>query len=180
MAKLAEQSYVQALMSIATEDNSVDKYQDFAESLLQTLYSETDFLEFLRSPVIKKEDKKKIIDDVYGEVFDKNFINFLKVVIDKNRMSSIMEMLRSFIKECKNSREITEVLVETARELTDQQIDNLKEVLNKKLNRKIIIKQKINESLIAGIKVIFDQKIIDTSVENTLKELKERFYQTIV
>ena len=151
----------------------LSKTYEMKEEILEDLRASLDIFKdsissFFLYPEIKKEDKKKIIDNSYK---DGLFKNFLKVLIDNDRFNSISEIKDEYEKlllEEKNSRK---VLVYSKLPLKDEYLKSLKEILKKKMSKDVILDNRIDESIIGGIKIFYDSKEIDMTVNTKLESL---------
>jgi len=83
----------------------------------------------------------------------------------------IYEELEKILKEKEGA---TEIEVEAARSLTDGQKERIKSVFK---NEKVIIKEKVDPNLVAGIVLKIDDHIIDGSLRTNLQKLKEAMWQ---
>ena len=65
---------------------------------------------------------------MFHESLDQDFTNFLKLLIDKGRITSVNDILKSFIHKCNEYLNIEEAIVYSARELKPEDLaKNLKE-----------------------------------------------------
>jgi F-type H+-transporting ATPase subunit delta len=66
------------------------------------------------------------------------------------------------------------VEVESSHQLSDDQIQSLKELFKKKYQSDIQIDQTVNSELIAGIKVKVNDEVIDLSLQNRFNQIKQQ------
>ena len=85
--------YANALFSIALEENKVEFYKNEIKMLKQVILQNDEILHLLSSCFIQKEDKEKIIDEVFKNQ-DINIINFLKVIVNKKQVEEIEKALK--------------------------------------------------------------------------------------
>jgi F-type H+-transporting ATPase subunit delta len=98
--------------------------------------------------------------------------NFVRVLAENGRLGLLPE-IRSQFEALKNQREgVLEAEVHSAFELTDAQVADLVQRLEKKTRRKVRIKVEINKELIAGIRVVLGDKVIDGSARAQLGALE--------
>ena len=58
--------------------------------------------------------------------------------------------------------------------LSEYQANKLTENLEKKFNKKIILKQEIDKSIIGGLYVVVGDEVIDGSVKSQLQQIKSQ------
>ena len=57
--------------------------------------------------------------------------------------------------------------------LSSEQIDNVSKAIEQKINKKVVLKNRIDNTLIGGIKVVVDDYNFDGSIKNKLKKLNQ-------
>ena len=97
MAKLISKTYGDALFELALEENAVDSLAEEVQMVLNVLEENEELMKLLRHPKIVKEEKIKIIQDIFkGRVSD-NLTGFLEIIVDKDRYNEIPSIFRFFL-----------------------------------------------------------------------------------
>ncbi|MBR2670016.1 MAG: F0F1 ATP synthase subunit delta [Solobacterium sp.] len=164
--------YAGALFSLAQESNRIEERKTDVEYLLNLLEENPEINTFFRAVKINRQEKKEFIDEVLGQVFDREMINFIKLLIDKGRISELKGILEQYIAQANQALGIQTAVVYSARELSESDRKKLQDALEKKHKCKIILENKIDPSVIAGIKVIVGNEVTDVTVKNRLDEMK--------
>ena len=167
------QRYSEALFSLAIENDNIEETKQEVESLLYVLKENPELLDFFRAIKVSKEEKKNFIEEAFAPSFSRDVVNFLKLLIDKGRISYLKEMLRGFIEHANNELGIQEALVYSARKLAPEDMERIQKALETKTKKTVAIKNEIDESLIAGIKVVVGNNITDVSMKHKLEEMKK-------
>lgn len=163
--------YAKAIYDLAREENKTKEFKDCFNALIETLNK--DFLDLLSSPFIIKNEKKEMVKKVYSS-FDEDFIHFLYVLIDHNRIMLVEDIKKEFDKLVSEYQNIIEVKLVSATELTKTQMNKYKQRLEEKyIGKTIEIVNIIKPELIGGMQVIVDDEALDASVIHTLNMLKE-------
>jgi F-type H+-transporting ATPase subunit delta len=98
--------------------------------------------------------------------------NFIRVLAANGRLELLPE-IRAQFEALKNEREgVLEAEVHSAFELTRAQVDELVQRLEKKTGRKVKAKIEIDKDLIAGVRVVLGDKVIDGSARAQLGALE--------
>ena len=66
------------------------------------------------------------------------------------------------------------VVVSSVFELEESQLDKIKSAMQKRLDAEIIISSSIDTSLIGGMKISYEDQVIDLSLKNKLESLKSQ------
>ena len=99
----------------------------------------------------------------------KNFLNFL---IKKRRFFFIERILKSFIETCSRKRGELKAELRSAKNLSNDEITKITELLTKNFNSKIRLNYKYDESLIGGLVIQVGSTMIDNSIKNKLQQIE--------
>ncbi len=98
--------------------------------------------------------------------------NFLRVLAENGRLELLPE-IRGQFEALKNEREgVLEAEVHSALELSSAQLADLVQRLEKKTGRKVRAKLEIDQELIAGVRIVLGDKVIDGSARAQLGALE--------
>lgn len=166
--------YSDALVELAKDGKlTYGKISDDLELIRSTLELSKDLNEFLTNPVMSVENKKEIIDKVFTDEVDILIINFLKVLIDKNRFSVFAEVLEAYNKSLDDINNISRIQVTSAVKMSDESKNKLKTKLETKLKKNVILDLDINSNIIAGLVIKIGDNVIDMSLKHKLEDLSK-------
>ena len=98
--------------------------------------------------------------------------NFVRVLAQNGRLELLPE-IRAQFEALKNEREgVLEAEVHSAFELSDGQVAELVQRLEKKTGRKVKTKVQVDKDLIAGVRIVLGDKVIDGSARAQLGALE--------
>ena len=98
--------------------------------------------------------------------------NFVRVLAENGRLGLLPE-IRAQFEALKNEHEgVLEAEVHAAFELSDAQLADLAQRLEKKTGRKVRTKVQIDKDLIAGVRIVLGDKVIDGSARAQLGALE--------
>lgn len=142
-------------------------------STQKVLEESVDLKNFLESPIFSTADKKEILSKVFTNLSDKT-MNFLYLLVDKNRFSFFDTILHEFRGELDLISNIKRVDVVSAVELNSDEMYRLKDVLQRKLSANVEITYSIDESIVAGLIIKIGDKVIDNSLKTRLATMKKQ------
>lgn len=164
-------SYSKAFFELAIDENKLEIVKE-QFNLIKHLYKENlDFQKFLKAKSIDKTNKKQFLDKVLKN-FDTIMINFLKVLIDNNKINFIPEIYIEFIKCYQEKNQIQFFEVSSARKLKEEEINKIKNELKKIFSVQIELKNIVDKTLIGGMKVSTNGVSLDNTIINQLEVLK--------
>lgn len=175
---LVAKRYAQALFSSAVDKNLVDEiYEDFS-TVADILNSEKELMALMMTPSMAVAEKKEILNRVFGKSLNLYVKNFLCVLLDKNRFECVLEIQEAFKGLVLPYKNIVEARVITAVPLKEEQRVALENKLEKRFNKKVILENCIDKSIIGGAVVFMEDQVIDGSIKNQLVQMKTQMSQT--
>ena len=167
------QRYGQGLYEVALENQTVREKKEQVESLLSVLESNKEVEELLRAVKVTKKEKKEFIESVFIESLDKEVISLIKLLIDKGRIYYLKDVLKEYLLLADEELGIVHATVHSARKLKDDDIERIKEALKIKTNKEVVIENKVDPELIAGIKVTLGNNVTDITMKNKIEKMKQ-------
>ena len=86
----------------------------------------------------------------------------------------IEQILNNFIEICSEKRGELKTEIRSAKNLSNDEINNIKDELSKHFTSKIKLDYKYDESLIGGLIVQVGSTMIDTSIKNKLQQIENK------
>jgi len=99
--------------------------------------------------------------------------SFLRILMDKERLKLLSEIIESFEEMIWKSENTSLVKVISAMPLSKKINDGLRSGLKEKLGRDVVLKNEIDPSLIGSIRLEMGDKVIDGSVSARLVRIKK-------
>ena len=98
---------------------------------------------------------------------------FLHVLTGKGHIRQLDACIKAYAELHDSARKLATAVVTSAVELTDAEKDKLKAKLEQRLGRTIRLECSVDPSLLGGLVVQVDGRIIDGSLKHRLQEIKE-------
>lgn len=165
--------YAIAFVELAKE-SKLDLYSLRNETnvLTQIFKKESRFRRFLSLNSIKLESKYEVIDNVF-KGFNRLLINFIKLIVNKNRSAFIYDIFKETLKEFDSYLTIEKGVVYSSTKLSEENLNKLKKALEKKINKTLDLTNVVDESIIGGFKICLENSIYDSTINTRLNKLKE-------
>ena len=179
MINVIADRYAQALFEVGEETQTTSElYQELSE-LVDIFNENKDFYNFLKSPLIGREDKKNVMQNIFKNQLSNSMNNFLKLVIDKDRISAIENMKESYKSLLNDKNNILEGTAITAVELSEKEIKDLEKNLSIKYNKNVTLNNIVDETILGGVLVKLGNEEIDGTVRTRLSKMKNQLSQVI-
>ncbi len=167
--------YANSLFQLAKEAKVIDTVSNDLTSLEVTINSDVEILKFIQNPSIKKSLKVQFFNTVSQKLeLSKLTENFIGLIIKKNRVHYILEMIRAFNDLLSELKGIKSANITSAYKLSDEKVSKIKMKLKDKFNSDFNINLLKDSSLIGGLKIQVGSQMIDSSIKNQLNLLKAK------
>ena len=167
--------YSLALYELSEESDLLSQIEMDSIKILNLIGTSVDFNNLVKDPTISHEELINAIDKIFDylkiENLLKNFTNFL---ITKRRFFFIEQILNNFIEICSEKRGELKTEIRSAKNLSNDEINKIKDELSKYFTSKIRLDYKYDESLIGGLIVQVGSMMIDTSIKNKLQQIENK------
>ena len=163
--------YAKALLDLSKENN-IDINQIVSELQLVNSYFDEEFISFLNNPKISKDNKKEVFNKAFNNL-NKNVFAVLMVLIDNNKIVYLSEVINELLNLIDEVNNVVTVEVISTSKLSEIEKLSITNYFIKKLNKKITLKEVIDEKLVGGLVIKYEGKIIDGSLFTKQESLKE-------
>jgi len=168
--------YAKSILGLAIERGELEKVFADMQWLQSVCKSNRDFINMLRSPVIKSDTKGKIVKAIAGNHIGPLTDSFAHLLISKGRESALPEITASFVQQYKEYKKIHQVKLTTAfpvsEEVKKSIVDHIKSTTDM---QNIELETIVNENIIGGFVLQTGDKLVDASIAYDLKEIAKQF-----
>ena len=176
----AVSTYAGALFEAARERGELEEVLSDLEEFVAALHESEELRLFFYGGQIPERQKRRAIDGL-TEGMKTQATNFLKVLVDNGREEILEEVLGRYEHLVKEHLGRIEVGVTTAVELSEEQLDRLKERLEGTLEGKeVVLETNVDPGLIGGAVFRFGGRMMDGSIRGRLESLREEMLERSV
>ena len=163
-----------SLFEVAKENNSLKEVSYELNEVAKVINENSDFVTLMNNPNIEKIKKINLIDASFSGV-NKYVVNVVKILAGNLQISLINFVLEQFEELYSRYSNSVVVKVESASPLTELQLENLKEKLKNELQlEKVELNNFVDESLLGGFKLTYNNKVVDASIKAKLNAIKAK------
>ena len=170
--------YSLALYELALEADMLSEIENHSASIINLIVLSEDFRSLIKNPTNNKAGQLNALIKI-SEQYKLNELltKFLSFLINKRRFFYIDKILKSFIETCSIKRGELKAELTSAKDLTENEVQNIKEELTKNFSSKIKLNYKHDASLIGGLIVQVGSTMVDTSIKNKLQQIENRMIE---
>ena len=174
MSWIAARRYAKALMDIGVDKNT---YQQYAADLgkVQATIEKAPLLKAtLLNRAFSNRAKRDLMRKVFaGEGFSEVVINFVSLLVERDRVQLLPMIIKHYGEMIDEYEGRIRVGVYSVYPLEDAALGALKSALEGALNKKSLIENHIDQTLIGGIVLKVNNLLIDSSVRSQLRRMGE-------
>ncbi len=165
--------YAEALFELSEEEKSTSETADGLRLVEEMLASTPGYLAMLASPAISRENRLKSLEEAFRGRIPEVLLGVLRMMVSRGHINGLSEMASYYENLAREFRGESVALISSAVELTDAEKASLKAGLERKFGRKVEPHYTVNPSLLGGLRVEIEGKVIDGSIRNKLDQIKE-------
>ena len=166
--------YALALFELANEKSELEVIEKNISLIIEICKSNPDFNSFLKNPTNQLEFQSKVFFEISKIMkLNKNFSNFLQLIINKRRIFFLDKILDKFIKLSSKRKGKIDATLISSKDLSYDERNKISLEISKAIKSKIEFTFKTDKNLISGIKIQVGSLLIDTSLSNKLKRIKQ-------
>lgn len=172
--------YAKSLIDLATEKGQLEAVYADMKYLQAVCKASREFVSLLKSPIIKNDQKNSIVTAVTKGKVSELTAAFNTLLVKKGRESDLPEIAYAFIDLYNEIKGIHRVKLTTAVPVSEE----LKKSIETKVQGAqqlgtIELETVVDEKLIGGFVLEFNNKLVDASILRDLKDIKKQFSQNL-
>ena len=176
----AVSTYAEALFEAAREREELEGVLEDLEEFVEALRENEELYLFFYGGQIPEREKRRAIDAL-TEGMTLSTRNFLKVISDNGREEILEDVFVRYEELVKEYLGKVGVEVTTAIELSEEELDRVKERLARILEgREVILETNVDPDLLGGAVFRFGGRMVDSSVRGQLASLREEMLERSV
>lgn len=172
--------YGGSLYELAAEEQLTGVVMEQMNEVRQLFRENPDYLKLLGEPSIPKEERTGLIETAFGSQAERYLVNFLKLLCERNILAEYAGCCEEFTRRYNADNGIAEAVVTSAVALSEDQMAALKAKLEKISGKKISLIQKTDASVLAGLRVELEGKLLDGTVQSRMSGISRKLNEIIV
>ncbi len=169
--------YAAALLMLAQERNVTENVASDAQAVLQLGKASAPFRNLLRSPIIYRDKKQRILRLIFRTQLNELTLRFIDILLRKRREQYMLEVFDAYLQLYKAERKIAEVMVYLPFGRAEKLLESFKQwvtTLPPLRDAKVLqLHSTVDERLIGGFIIEFEGYKLDQSVRTQLDSLRK-------
>jgi F-type H+-transporting ATPase subunit delta len=166
--------YARALFAEAKTHNQILHCQEGLDEFVRVLRLRGALRDVLTHPFIAPDEKKRLIHSVLGKWETPLLERFCYLLVGKHRFGMILNIVQEYQEEVDRYQKVQPLRVRVAFPMAEAQQQTLQAHLEKWLGQKVRLDVQVDPSLIGGLVVQAQDKVLDQSLKGQLERLREQ------
>lgn len=172
--------YARALLDSAERKGVEDKALKEIRLISDQWQEDEKIRAFLSNPDFTKDEKKQLIKNSFSKIFGELFLNFLYLLIAKNRLDYLPDINEEYVKFYYQLKGKEKVKIVAARPVNKSLLNKMENRLKELIKKEIVLEEEVSPEVLGGVSIHFQDRIIDGTVQHNLKQLKENLLKALV
>ncbi|MCL2169237.1 MAG: ATP synthase F1 subunit delta [Defluviitaleaceae bacterium] len=179
MDRIAVYRYATALFELAIERGLAKEYDKAATDISTVLTSDKDLLGVINHLSIPPHEKMDTMKGIFSGKIPEDFMGIFQLVFRRGRQGELLGILERINELYKDYIKVGVAKLYSATELPKNKLNEIKELLQKKLDKTIEFELHVDPALIAGFRVEIDGLVFDSSMKSQVAALKKELLGTL-
>jgi F-type H+-transporting ATPase subunit delta len=165
--------YTRPLFDLAAESKSLEAVGAEVKTLDELFRQVLLMGEYLDNPNLSRKTKLDTLKKAYDQPWSKYFANYLDLVLRKGRQEILPDVWQAFKQFWDEYNARLDVTVTSAVELSEAQKRALEKALAKRTGKTIVLKSRLEPTVLGGLRVQIGHQLVDATVAGKLAAMKE-------
>jgi F-type H+-transporting ATPase subunit delta len=168
------EAYANALLEVARAEGYLADVEDELYRFARTVEGNDELRDALSDPMLPVARRVAVVEDLLGAKALSTSVALATFVVVAGRGRELPEIVDRFVMLAAAERRRAVAEVRTAIPLTDEQVERLRDALNRATDKNLEVKVIVDPSVMGGIVANIGDLVIDGSVRRRLAQLKEQ------
>jgi len=168
----AARVYAEALFEVGRDKGKLDTLQQQLAQFADAVDRDRELQVFFFSPYLSSTEKQEgIARAITGA--EPELINFLELLVDKQRMTEIFRIRREFEELWKRENRRIDVTVTSAVELDPAVVEKIGQEVERQTGEEVDLSSKVDGDILGGIVLQVGNMVLDASIRSRLEKLRK-------
>jgi len=168
----AARVYAEALFEVGRDKGKLDALQQQLAQIADAVDRDRELQVFFFSPYLSSAEKQEgIARAITGA--EPELINFLELLVDKQRMTEIFRIRREFEELWKQENRRIDVTVISAVELDPAVVEKIGQEVERQTGDEVDLSSKVDGDILGGIVLQVGNMVLDASIRSRLEKLRK-------
>ncbi len=172
--------YGEALYDLAKAEGLAPDILQQLTVLAKSFEEEPEFLRLLSAPSLSKQERCVVLDESLRDRVHPYVLNFLKILAEKGYARQFPQCVKAYREHYNADNGILPVTAVTAVALSEKQAKRLTEKLSQLTGKTVELTNRIDTSVLGGIRLDYSGKQLDDTVQHRLTAIRDTLKNTVL
>lgn len=172
----AARVYAEALFEVGRDKGKLDSLQQQLGQFADAVDGNRELQVFFFSPYLSSAEKQEGIERAITGA-EPELVNFLELLVDKQRMTEIFRIRREFEELWKQENRRIDVTVTSAVELDPAVVEKIGQEVERQTGEKVELSSRVDDGILGGIVLQVGNMVLDASIHSRLEKLRKSVAQ---
>ena len=172
--------YGQSLYDLAAEEGLSEEILKQMEAVQAIFKENPDYITLLLEPSIPRRERLGLLEEAFKGQVHPYLQNFLMILLENSLLRGFSACCRTYREAYNKDHGIEEATVTSAVALTEAQVKSLKSKLEAISGKTVILRQKVDSSVLGGLRVEIGGRLLDGTVMGRLADLRKKVSETVL
>lgn len=172
--------YALALFNTALKYNIISSVEDDLGGIVSLLIGNRKFRSLIMSPEVNRDEKLKMIDRLFSDRVTAITMQALRLLLEKNREAEIEWVQREFVRLRRKHENVLFATITSSEALDADQQKKLVARFEELTGMRLEPEFRIEPHLIGGVRISYENYVLDGSLRGELRRLKERLLHDVL
>lgn len=164
--------YGQALYELASDESAEQQYLDELRGIDALLCEYPEYVRLLGAPNVPIKERQRMLDESFGGRCEEYILSFLKLMVERGYAYFLRECITVYEDIYLERHGVVRARVRVAKPLDEQRLEKLRARLEAYSQKKVEMKVTVDPTLIGGIRVELDGKLLEGDVRSRLDKMR--------
>jgi F-type H+-transporting ATPase subunit delta len=175
---VAANRYAKALIDVLYPNNKAEDGIQQLQKFAALLSDQPEARQFFENPAMAGDRRKRLLKEISSAlVFDRRVANFVQILVDRNRLPLLAEIVKAYQKNLDERQGIVRAQVTAAHTLDASEQRELRTKLEQMTGKQVRMEVAVDPSIIGGLIAQVGSTIYDGSVRHQLRAFKSRLVE---
>ena len=171
--------YARSLLQLGNERQLAETIRGDLRGLREVFEANPALARHLGDPAVSGPSRAALLQRLFAGRVSQITLNFLGVLNVKGRLALLPEIIEAYDDLLEEQLGNVEVDVTVAQRLDPAQLEQVRQRVSQALGRTAVVHQYVDESIIGGLVLRVQDKLIDASVRFQLEQMRKRLLQAV-
>lgn len=167
--------YAKALYSAAVEQGSTLEVEQQLKAVVDALHSDPEVQRFIQAPRISQSSKLTVLRSALEGKISPALMNTVELLVERGRTDILADLLDSYVKIEGEALGIGDAVVYSTYPLSEAEQAAVAAEFGALVGKTIRVENKVDTSLLGGLKVVIGDTLYDGSLAGKLERLEKSF-----